>query len=132
MRSKNIILAAALAVASAAAGAQAIWRCGNSYGTQPCAGGSTVETSAAAPSPEEAAKAAGAARADARRAGEMEKARLEQERKAPKATVMGPAQAPQPPEAGRKAAAKKDKGKGKEATDFTAVVPGTGKAARKK
>lgn len=129
MRNKNIILAAALAVASAGPGAQTVWRCGNSYGTQPCAGGSMVET-APAPSPEEAAKAAGAARIDAQRAGALEKARLEQEKKAPKAIVMGPAQAPQAPKAGKNAAAKK-KEKGGQARDFTAVVPGTGKAAKK-
>ncbi len=126
MDTKNI-LAVLVAAAAGAAGAQDVWRCGNSYSAQPCAGGTAV--SAADPrSGSDAARATSAAQADARRAAEMEKARLAQEKAAPKAIVMGPAQAPA-------ATAKADKNstaprKGK-LEQFTAVSPGAGSRKKK-
>ena len=92
MRHWNWIVAAALGVATSAAGAQAIYRCGNTYGPQPCEGGAAV-AAPHIPSREEGAKAANAAKVDAKRAEALEKARLVQEKNAPKAIVMGPKQA---------------------------------------
>jgi hypothetical protein len=51
----KLLIAAAL-LAAQAAGAQTIWRCGNSYSTTPCAGGSTVQ--AQEPRPAEDVQAA--------------------------------------------------------------------------
>jgi hypothetical protein len=124
----KIILAVALTAASGAAGAQQVWRCGSSYSAQPCPGGTSV--SAADPSsPGDAARATRAAQADARRAAELEKARLAQEKAAPKAVVMGPAQASEKP------SSKSDKNgsapkKGK-LEQFTAVSPGAGGKKKK-
>ena len=92
MRHWNGIVAAAFSVAATAAGAQAVYRCGNAYGSQPCEGGTAV-AAPHVPSREEGAKAASAARVDAQRAEAMEKARLAREKNAPKAIVMGPKQA---------------------------------------
>ena len=89
MRHWNQVFAAACGIAAATAGAQAVYRCGNSYGPQPCEGGTTV-AAPHVPSREEGARAASAARVDAKRAAELEKARLVQEKNAPKAIVMGP------------------------------------------
>jgi hypothetical protein len=86
--SRNIlILAAALALASPGAGAQTVWRCGNSYSQQPCPGGTPVPVSEPVTS---RFVAMPAANPDAKLAAEMERARLAQERNAPKALVIGP------------------------------------------
>src|SRR5690606_31939310 len=90
---RSLTLAAALALACTAGGAQTVWRCGNSYSTQPCAGGSSFEVTPA-PSREEALRAEKAAKIDAQRAAELEKARLAQEKNAPRAIVIGPVEAP--------------------------------------
>ena len=73
--------------ACAAAGAQPVYRCGSSYGQQPCPGGSEVAV-AAPRSAAEVAQARAVAQADMKRADAMEKARLAQERNAPKAVIM--------------------------------------------
>ena len=93
MRHWNWIVAIAFGVAATGGQAQAVYRCGNAYGSQPCEGGSTVAAPLAAPSRAEGAKAVQAAKVDAKRADALEKARLAQEKNAPKAVVMGPKQA---------------------------------------
>jgi hypothetical protein len=85
------ILVLALACASAAAGAQTVWRCGNSYSQQPCAGGAPVTLSEPVTGRPVATPVANT---DAKLAAEMEKARLAQERNAPKAVIIGPVEAP--------------------------------------
>ena len=92
MRHWNWIIAAAFGAAASAAGAQAVYRCGNTYGSQPCEGGTAV-AAPHVPSREEGAKAATAAKVDAKRAEALEKARLAQEKNAPKAILMAPTQA---------------------------------------
>ena len=91
MRHRNWIVAAGFAAAAAGSGAQAVYRCGSSYGSQPCEGGSTVPAPHV-PTQQEGEKAVAAAKVDAKRADALEKARLEREKNAPKAVVMGPKQ----------------------------------------
>jgi len=116
---RNTTLAAIALATAGTAGAQAMYRCGNSYGQQPCAGGSEVAAIAPRPS-SDMAQARAAAQADARRADAMEKARLAQEKNAPKALIIGPKEAA--PAAAPKPQGKKKPGKPEE---FTAVAPGT-------
>jgi hypothetical protein len=125
---KNLILAAGLALAATAAGAQTVWRCGNSYSTQPCAGGTSFEAPPA-PGKAEAARAEKAVLVDEKRAAVLEKARLAQERNAPRAIVITPVEAPkaEPEKKGKEKG--KGKGSGKPET-FTASVPGPGKKAK--
>ena len=92
MRHWDWIVAAAFSVATTAIAAPAIHRCGNTYSPQPCEGGSAI-SAPPAPSRQEAARAEHAAKVDAKRADALEKARLEREKNAPKAIVMGPKQA---------------------------------------
>ena len=116
---KNIAIAAVVLATAGAAGAQTVYRCGSSYSQQPCPGGS--ELAAAAPrAPADVAQARAVAQADMKRADAMEKARLAQEKNAPKAMVMGPKDpAPAP---AKPASHAKKKGRPE---DFTAVQPGT-------
>jgi hypothetical protein len=120
VNSKTSIAAIVLAVAGAA-GAQTMYRCGSSYSQQPCPGGSEVAGSAARPATD-VAQARAVAQADARRADAMEKARLAQEKNAPKALVIGPQAPASAPAKAAAHAKKKEKGKPEE---FTAVAPGT-------
>jgi hypothetical protein len=126
---RNIIIASLLA-AAASAGAQQVWRCGNDYGTQSCAGGSVVKM-AEPPTAAEAARAGAAARADARRAEAMEQARLQREKQAPGAVVIGPAQPPAAAASATPAAKKAGPGK-KQPQHLTAVAPGKPAAREKK
>jgi hypothetical protein len=122
---KTLILAASLALASPWTGAQTVWRCGSSYGQVPCEGGRALgvsEPAAGRPA------AVPVARTDARLAAEMEKARLAQERNAPKAIVIGPVEAPPVAEA-RKDGTRAKAGK---LEQFTAVSPGPAKEKPKK
>jgi hypothetical protein len=121
---KDLLLAATLSLA-AAASAQTVWRCGNSYSTQPCAGGSSFEA-APAPAKAEAVRAEKAALVDAKRADALEKARLAREKNAPQAIVIAPVD---PPKAQPEPKKGKGKGKGTKPETFTASVPGP---ARKK
>ena len=117
---KNVLLL--LSLAASAAGAQTVWRCGNSYGTKPCAGGTAVDVTDAR-STADAARASKAASEDMRRAEAMEKARLAAEKNAPKAVVIGPREAASAPP---REHAKPHKGKkdGKKAPEyFTATGP---------
>jgi hypothetical protein len=94
---RPFIIAAACALAAQAAGAQTVWRCGNSYSQQPCPGGSAV-SAADTRTPAEAQRASSVAQADMKLADKMEKERLAREKNAPKALVIGgiPAPAPAP------------------------------------
>jgi hypothetical protein len=125
---KKTSIAAIVLAAAGAANTQTMYRCGSSYSQQPCPGGS--EVTAVAPRPtSDVAQARAAAQADARRADAMEKARLAQEKQAPKAMVMGPKEpAASVPAKAASHAKKKEKGKPEE---FTAVQPGTVKAKKK-
>jgi len=119
MRSHGQIAAVLIAFGSIAstAGAQAIYRCGNSYSQQPCAAGSVVE----ADDPRSASQreqAAQVARKDARLANEMERDRLKQEAKAP--AYKPPLQDTVPPKPTKVASAPI---KAKKPPYFTAVSP---------
>jgi hypothetical protein len=113
-----------LAVAGATASAQTVYRCGNSYGTQPCPGGTTVDVGAARTSAD-AARAKEARLEDWKRAEAMEKSRLAQEKNAPKALVIGPQEPPAKPEPKQHAKADKKHKKGdpQDPDVFTANAP---------
>jgi hypothetical protein len=113
-----LTLAAALALASPWAGAQTVWRCGNSYSEQPCAGGAAVSVAEPVTSRRVATPVANT---DAKLAAEMEKARLAQERNAPKAIVIGP----QEPASAPRGASARDgtKPKAGKLEQFSAVSP---------
>jgi hypothetical protein len=88
------ILSTAVACLAAAgliqtAAAQTIYRCGNSYGTQPCPGGTVVE-SPDRPGPGQAAQTSAAVKRDARAADTMEKARIRQEATPAQAYIPAP------------------------------------------
>ena len=116
------VVFAALALATAGAGAQQVYRCGSSYSQQPCPGGSAVEAGDPRTA-QDAAQSRAAAQSDAKRADAMEKTRLAQEKAAPKAVVMGPKEAASAPAK----TVEKKKAKGKEPEHFTAAVPGSAK-----
>ncbi|HEX2544269.1 MAG TPA: hypothetical protein VHL79_05295 [Ramlibacter sp.] len=117
------IITAALVVVAPWAHGQAVYRCGSSYSQQPCPGGTTVQVDDAR-TPAEAARANSVAAADRKRADAMEKARLAQEKNAPKALVIGPAQAAaSAPVVKVVARDDKKKKKGKQPEHFTAVAP---------
>jgi len=117
---KTKFIAIILATATLAAHAQQVWRCGSSYSQAPCPDGVPLAVSDPRTA-SDAAKAAQVAKADQQRADAMEKARLDQEKKAPKAQVMGAPQAPaSAPQADKKKAKKSGK---KEPEHFTAVAP---------
>ena len=127
---KTTTILAALLLTTAAAQAEQVWRCGNTYSQQPCAGGTPVQVQDA----RDAAQAQQAGKQtlrDAKTADAMEKARLAQEAKAPQASVMPvPERAtpdgPSTPEVIRPQASKSSKARKKNAKpeDFTAVAPG--------
>jgi hypothetical protein len=90
---RPLLLTVILAVGGAAASAQTVYRCGNSYGSKPCTGGTALDVS----DPHTAADAARASKVSAeewKRAEAMEKSRLAQEKNAPKALVIGPREPP--------------------------------------
>lgn len=117
-----------LAAAGACAGhlhAQTIWRCGDTYSQQPCAGGRPV-ADAPGPARDDRTQAGAAAARDARLADAMEKDRLRLEAQAPQAYIP-PAKAQPAPE--------KHKSPEQAATRkldlFTASVPGSRPAKAK-
>ena len=75
------IFAALLALACGIALAQpsTIYRCGDTYGSQPCAGGREISAETPSPTSTERRDAAAAAQRDARIADGLEKERLKQE-----------------------------------------------------
>ena len=123
MKRETLVLALAL-WAGAAAG-QTVWRCGSSYSQQPCAGGTAVTVSEPVTGRPAATPVANT---DAKLAAEMEKARLAQERNAPKAIVIGPVEAP-PVKEVSKDGTKPKVGK---LEQFTAVSPGHPKEKKPK
>ncbi len=117
----------ALAFCGLAASAQTVYRCGNSYGTQPCAGGTALDVTDK-PSPADAAHASKVILEETRRADAMEKARLAQEKNAPKAIVIGPREPPPKPEPKEHGKPnKKHKKNGQEPEMFTATGPAPAK-----
>lgn len=78
MRTIHALLACA-AASAALAQAQPIYRCGDSYGSQPCAGGRELPAAPPAASNEQRRQAAGTVQRDAKLADAMEKERLKQE-----------------------------------------------------
>ena len=117
---RNLFLIAG-ALAALAASAQTVYRCGNSYGTQPCAGGTPLDVSDSR-TQADALRAGKVTSEDWKRAEAMEKARLAQEKNAPKAVVIGPKEAPKP-EPKEHAKPHKKKGKAEDPSVFTAKVP---------
>lgn len=114
-----------------------VWRCGNSYSQQPCAGGVAMDAPADRVPPEEAARAAAATRRDARMADEMEKTRRAQEKDAAPAVVIGKpreaASAPQNAASGARGKHKsKRKGQQREPEHFTATAPAPAGAKKTK
>lgn len=113
----SVLIPVLLAFSLPWAAAQTVYRCGSSYSQEPCAGGKAVDVTDKA-SAADAARATRGAQVDAQRADAMEKARLAQEKNAPKAIVMGA-----PPAAEAKPG-KDAKGKKKaEDKPFTATAP---------
>lgn len=113
----GILIPVLLAASLPWAAAQTVYRCGSSYSQEPCAGGKAIDVTDKA-SAADAARSARGAQVDAQRAEAMEKARLAQEKNAPKAIVMG---AP-PVAAAKPAKDAKGKKKGPE-KPFTATAP---------
>lgn len=88
-------LALACGIALANASAQPIYRCGDSYGSQPCAGARAIAPDAVSPSDAERRQAAVAAQRDAQLAEGLEKERLRQEARPPSSAYI-PSPAPEP------------------------------------
>jgi hypothetical protein len=129
---RNIIIGVLLAMAGPWCAAQAVYRCGSSsYSTEPCAGGTLVDTAHNGSTASEAARAIKSAEGDAKRADAMEKARLAQEKNAPRAIIIAPAEPPQAAASEKKKNGKKGKAGTGQPEQFTAKVPGTGKAKNK-
>ena len=114
-----VTLGALLAFTGGEALAQQMYRCGNEYSHQPCQGGTVVQA-AHQPAAAEARHAATVAQQDMRRADAMEKARLAQEARAPKALIIGGTE--KPAKASREAEPAKMQ-KGKKPDYFTATTP---------
>lgn len=131
MHRKNIIIGTLLALAGSWCAAQTVYRCGNSYSAQPCEGAAVVAPPQQAPTAAEGARAVKAAQVDVRRAEVLEKARLAQEKNAPRAVILGgPAT---PPAAAASAKGKPAKAKDNEREkDFVAIVPGSAKPKDRK
>jgi hypothetical protein len=110
----------ALACGIAAAQAQTVYRCGNSYGSQPCAGAQAIATEAPVPTDAERKQAAAAAQRDARLADGLEKDRLREEARPAQLYVPPPKfePTPQPHKWPEKSATRK-------LDVFTASAPGT-------
>jgi hypothetical protein len=123
------VLAAPLALACgiAAAQAQTIYRCGDSYGSQPCAGAKAIATEAPVPTADESQRASAAAQRDARLADALEKERLKQEARPAQVYVSPPpAEAkPEPHKWPEKAGTRK-------LDVFTATAPGSKPAKNEK
>jgi hypothetical protein len=122
MTRKPALLFATLALAGAMASGQTVYRCGNSYGTQPCTGGAAFDASDPR-TPADAARADQVSAEEAKRADAMEKARLAREKEAPKALVIGPKEAKEPAKAPDDKKKKKKKGKPEDPDVFTAKAP---------
>src|SRR6478609_5981313 len=123
------LLPFALLLAAAAPGHAQVYRCGNGYSQQPCTAGVEIAVVKQQPTREEAARAVAVAKADAQRADAMERDRLAQEAKAPKAIVLdAPRPAASVPLTG-KSKGKHDK-KATKDEQFIAVSPAPAKKAK--
>ncbi|MEO5672385.1 MAG: hypothetical protein ABIR26_16990 [Ramlibacter sp.] len=122
-----VLLAAGVFGGAAPAGAEAIYRCGNSYSQKPCPDGKMVNADDARSSSQRA-DTTQAAQRDAKAADVMEKARLKEEGK--------PAQVSMPPPKAAETPAPRvkpvSKGKMKKPDEFTAVAPKNPDDAAKK
>lgn len=114
-RLATALLGAALAAGAATAGAEGIYRCGDSYSQQPCPGGKLVDA-ADARSAGQKSQTDQAVRRDAKAADAMEKARLKEEAR--------PAQLLMPPQKAQEATPKPvAASKTHKPGQFTAVAP---------
>jgi hypothetical protein len=121
---KAAVLCAALGGWIPMAGAQGIYRCGDSYSQQPCPGGKRVEADDAR-SAAQKAQTDQAVRRDAKAAEALEKERLKDEAK--------PAQLVKPPAAPQEAVKPTAASSLKKPDQFTAVAPKKpGDTAKKK
>lgn len=111
---KGFFMAPLLAAGLGIAQAGEVWRCGSSYGSAPCPGGTRLEVTAP---PADAAQAAANVRRDQALADKMEKERLARETRAAKAVI------PPEPRVSPPAPEKKPAKKGRKDAPFTAVSP---------
>jgi hypothetical protein len=120
---RSLVRAAAplLAAACLTAQAQTIYRCGDSYSQQPCAGGQLVPT-APAPSAADRAQAGANARRDATLAATLEKDRVRQENQAAAQPLYLP---PPPAEPVREGHKWPEQNATRKLDVFTASAPGT-------
>ena len=121
MRPARVLIALLSWVGCCAAHAQAIYRCGESYSQQPCAGGRQLAPSAPPPSASDRSQAAAQVARDGRLADSLEKDRTRREAQAAHALTVLPApvaQDPEPYKSPEKAATRK-------LDMFTASVPGS-------
>lgn len=120
-------LALAFACGIAFAQPSTIYRCGDSYGSQPCAGGRELAAPSPSPTGAERRDAAAAAQRDARIADGLEKERLKQEARPASAYIP-------PPEPPAHFAPHKwpEKNATRKLDVFTASAPGTAKPDKKK
>ena len=86
----------ALACGIALAQPSTIYRCGDSYGSQPCAGGREISGETPSPTSAERREAATAAQRDARIADSLEKERLKQEARPASSYIPAPEAKAQP------------------------------------
>ncbi|MFL6692598.1 MAG: hypothetical protein ACJ8GO_06525 [Ramlibacter sp.] len=107
--------------------AQAIYRCGDSYSQQPCAGATQLTPGAPAPSAAERSQAAALATRDARLADSLERDRVRREAQAGPASVVLPAA----PVAELEPHKWPDKAGTRKLDVFTASVPGSKQAKAK-
>lgn len=119
-------LALSLAAVSAAGPAQPIYRCGDSYGQQPCAGGKAIEAGPP-PTAAERKQSAAASQRDAKLADSLEKDRLQREAQPAQLYIPPPKfeAPPAPHKSPEKAATRK-------LDLFTASAPGSKPPSQKK
>lgn len=124
---RSLLAPLALACGMAAAQAQTIYRCGDSYGSQPCAGGRSIAADPSGPSTAESRQATAAAQRDAKLADGLEKDRLKQEAR-PAPVYMPPPSAQEKPEPHKWP----EKAGTRKLDVFTATGPGTAPPKRDK
>lgn len=121
MRPARVLIALLACVGCCAAQAQAIYRCGDSYSQQPCAGGRQLAPSTPPPSASDRSQAAAQVARDGRLADTLEKDRTRREAQAAHAPTVLPApvaEEHEPYKSPEKAATRK-------LDMFTASVPGS-------
>jgi hypothetical protein len=122
MRPLPAAAALLLSVTCLAVQAQAVYRCGDSYGQQPCAGGQQVPQAQPGPSAADRAQAGANARRDATLAATLEKDRLRQEGQAGTQPLYIPPPTPQATDEPHKWP---EKNATRKLDVFTASAPGT-------